>query len=98
MAGKVEITEEVVKDPKALTELLNVLVKAIFEPGGHVAIIREDAVLTKNVVNALIGVLLQNKVVKKEDLQIEEWLPLGETISRLDRFRNPRTHEERKVT
>lgn len=96
MVGKLEITEEVVKDSKALTELLNVLVNAIFEPGGHVAIIREDAVLTKNVVNALIGVLLQNKVVKKKELQIEEWLPLGETISRLDKIRKTGMQEEGK--
>ena len=83
---EVEITEEVVKDPKALAEILNTLVKALLKPGGYVWRLREDSVLTKNVVNVLVKLLIQKGIIKKEEFKIEEWLPLGETGERLGNF------------
>ena len=83
---EVEITEEVVKNPKALADILDTLVNALLKPGGYIWKVREDGVLTKNVVNVLVRVLIQKGIIKKDEFKIEEWLPLGETGERLGNF------------
>ena len=84
---KIEITEDVVKDPKALAGILDTLIEALFKPGGYVWRIGEDGLLTKNVVDVLVKLLLRKGVVRKADLKTKNWLPLGETGRRLGDFR-----------
>ena len=80
MDKEMKITEDVVKNPTTLAELLTAIVDAIFKSGGYVWRIREDSVMSKNVINVLVRVLLKKRLIKAEELEITEWLPLGEGL------------------
>jgi len=89
LCDEVEITEEVVKDPKALAEILNTQVRALLKPGGYVWKVREDSVLTKNVVNVLVKLLIQKGIIKKEEFKIGEWLPEAKKRERTHKKSGP---------